>query len=301
MLYSTLDEGRSSLRLSFDVAKEGLVARIAGSGFVGTMVPPLNRARASVGVIFVAIVGFLLGTTVLSHYVKGWRGYPTEASLAKRSLSEHSANTPPAAWPELFNHVMHFSVDAAIVCLGAVLAVAFIGYARSWSRLTGSRRVVPFVLLLAAGGLFVVREIAYHSDWVLGNHGLWWGIQALAHGRFALWPEVAFPLCMLASVVLFAVGGFMLFRRAELEAPLCRWIGGLAIGAAVFLGVALLSTVLWAVTLSVQSPGFLNRSSQGVLGAPLLPVFAVTIAAMAGTCWIVVAATARCLHTTREL
>ena len=73
MLYSTLSAGKGGVRLSLDVAKEGVIARVIGSGIVGTMAPPLKRARASVAEIFVGIVAFLGAATVLSHYVERWR------------------------------------------------------------------------------------------------------------------------------------------------------------------------------------------------------------------------------------
>jgi uncharacterized membrane protein YeaQ/YmgE (transglycosylase-associated protein family) len=90
MLYSTLNAGKGGVRLSLDVAKEGLIARVIGSGVVGTMAPPLKRARASVAEIFVGIVGFLVAATVLSHYVERWREFPTSTAVnrALRSIGQ---------------------------------------------------------------------------------------------------------------------------------------------------------------------------------------------------------------------
>ena len=338
MLYSTLADGKGGLRLSFNVAREGVVARLIGTGIVGTLAPPLKRARISVAEIFVGIVAFLVGTTVLSHYVERWRGYPTNAALERvsrssqgliraetrllhqdRSLSMakqlaaikpfnlemknrlQSAYAHQASGaPVFFDRVAHFSVDIAIACLGAILVIAIFSCVKTLKNRNITRLVLPISLLLAAGALFILREIAYNSDWVLGNFGFWSEMQAIMHGDFEVWPSVVFPLCTATAVLLLAFGGTILLRRAALDTGLCRWVGRIAVGAAIFLGCALVSTLAWAATLSVQAPGFLTWDRQGVLGISLLPVFVVAILAMTGACSLVIAASARCLDIVRN-
>lgn len=91
-----------------------------------------------------------------------------------------------------------------------------------------------------------------------------------------------------------------MLKRAELGTRLCGWVGRLALGAAVFSGVALACTLVWAATLSVQAPGFLTWSNQGVLGISLLPVFVIAILAMTGACFVMATASTRCLRIVRE-
>jgi hypothetical protein len=326
-LYSSLADGKGGVRLSFDVAKEGLVARLNSAGFIGTMAQPLTRARASVAAIFVGIVGFLVGTTLLSHYVERWRAYPTTAALEKVNresirLSREAKYLSPSAAkhlnqvmnnrvesafadrasgaPVIFNRIVHISVDVTIACLVGIFVVAVVGCLKTYKTRSRSRLILPAALFLAAGGLFVVREIAYHSDWVIGSFGFWSELWQIMHGQFRLWPAVVFPLCTLIAIFLLVLGGAILLRRAELGARLCAWVGRLARGAAVFSGVALASTLIWAATLSVQAPGFLTWTSQGVLGISLLPVFVLAVLAMTGACFVMVTASTRCLRIVRQ-
>ena len=87
MLYSTFNAGEGGARLSLDVVKEGLIARMVGSGVVGTLAPSLKRARASLAEVFVGIVGFLVAAMVLSHYVVRWRAFPTSTALDRTQRS----------------------------------------------------------------------------------------------------------------------------------------------------------------------------------------------------------------------
>ena len=48
VLASSLSDGKGGLRLSFNVVREGMAARLEEAGFVGRLAPPLQRARASV-------------------------------------------------------------------------------------------------------------------------------------------------------------------------------------------------------------------------------------------------------------
>lgn len=326
-LYSSLADGKGGFRLSVDVAKEGVVARLSSAGVVGTMAQPLKRARVSVGAIFVGIVGFLVGTTLLSHYVERWRAYPTSAALKKVNQESvrlsHQARYLSAAQqkadnrimnnrlesafahrasgaPVVFNRIAHISVDVTIACLVAIFVVAVVGCVKTFKAGSRSRRILPAGMFLAAGGLFIVREIAYHSDWVIGSFGFWSELWQIMHGHFGLWPAVVFPLFTLIAIVLLAVAGAILLRRGQLGARLCGWVGQLALGAALFSGVALVSTLAWAATLSAQAPGFLTWSSQGVLGISLLPVFVIAVFAMTGACFVIVTASTRCLRTVRE-
>ncbi len=333
MLYSTLSAGKGGVRLSLDVAKEGVIARVMGSGIVGTMAPPLKRARASVAEIFVGIVAFLGAATVLSHYVERWREFPTSAAVERtlrfigpewrsvqrtiqgRSLSpaqryaaqrpyrlevqeqmHHAYSHTASGAPVVFDQIVQVSLDAAVVGLAALVVVGFIGGVRSLPRERRTRLILPGVVLGVAGGLLILREIASRSNWV--PYGFWLDIQAVFHGRIWAWrTSVAYSLSPLFAIMFLAIGGAMLLSRSELGVHMCRWVGRLAIGTGAFLGVALVCTLAWAMTLSSQAPGYLFWSHQGLFGNSLVSVFVVTVLVMAGASGLVIAGCTRCLRT----
>jgi hypothetical protein len=76
VLVSSLSDGKGGVRFSFDVAREGVTARLEEGGFIGKVAPPRVRARASVMTIIVAVVGFLAGAAVLGYYANGWQRTP---------------------------------------------------------------------------------------------------------------------------------------------------------------------------------------------------------------------------------
>jgi hypothetical protein len=76
VLVSSLSDGKGGVRLSFDVAREGVAARLEEGGFIGKVAPQRVRARASLMTIIVAVVGFLASAAVLGYYAKGWQRTP---------------------------------------------------------------------------------------------------------------------------------------------------------------------------------------------------------------------------------
>jgi hypothetical protein len=95
VLASSLSGGKGSLRLSLDVAREGVASRLESAGYVGRSAPVLERARASVITFFAAILGFLASTAVLAYYAKGWQRTPVlesvhnAATVFSRSKASH--------------------------------------------------------------------------------------------------------------------------------------------------------------------------------------------------------------------
>jgi hypothetical protein len=80
-----MSDGKGGLRLSLDVAREGLTARLESAGFVGRSAPALERARASVVTIVMAFFGFFASAAVLAYYAKGWQRTPVLESVEKAS------------------------------------------------------------------------------------------------------------------------------------------------------------------------------------------------------------------------
>jgi hypothetical protein len=83
VLSSSLSDGNGNFRMSFNVAREGMVARMTSFGFVGNSASPLERARGSVMTIFLSILGFLSSAAVLAFYDKGWQRAPALESMNK--------------------------------------------------------------------------------------------------------------------------------------------------------------------------------------------------------------------------
>ena len=83
VLASSMSDGRGNLRLSFNVAREGVVARLEEAGVIGRLAPPLQRARASVVAILLATLTFLASAAVLIRYAKGWQRTPAIETLAQ--------------------------------------------------------------------------------------------------------------------------------------------------------------------------------------------------------------------------
>lgn len=332
MLYSTFNAGEGGARLSLDVVKEGLIARVVGSGVVGTFAPPLKRARASVAEVFVAIVGFLVAAMVLSHYVERWRAFPTSTALERTQRSvgpvlrsaqaairgpsispaqRYAAERPylleaQRLWnhaylheasgaPVAFDQITHISLDAAATCLGIILVVGLVAGITTLARRRRTRLFLPVILLAAAGGLLLLREIAFGSSH--SPYGFSFEIRAVLRGSPWAWSSVVHSLLPLLAVVFISLGGALLLSRAELGIRACRWMGRLAVGTGVLLVVALFCTLGWATTLSSQAPGYLFWSHQGIFGASLLSVFVVAVFIMAGATGLVVGGSMRCLRT----
>jgi hypothetical protein len=367
VLCSSLSDGKGGLRLSLDVVREGLVARLEGAGFLGRWAPPLERARASVVTFVLAVVGFLTSTAVLAYYATGWQRVPALESLDKanqafqRSNALHvyqrtlasqrfqelqraaqasnNGNSPawkswekaqtqasttlnrtsaghsfqeatrqlhsPSGAAVVFNRITHVATDAVIVCLGLILVMAVAAGIRAMRRGLGTRLRLPMTLLLLSGVLFALGEIAYRADqrFAFGERPerVWTTLSWIVHGNVRFWPEVVFPACTAASVVLVLIGGVKLVRRVDFGPRAYRLMGSIAIVAAGALGIVLASTLSWATTVCVQAPGFLTSKDQGVLGTSLLPVFILAVVVMVGAGWLAVASSSRCLRSIRTV
>jgi hypothetical protein len=337
MLHSSFEDGKGGFRLSLDVAREGSVARLTGAGFIGTLAPRLDRARASLALVFVGIMGFIAGLAVLTHYIAGWRSYPTVVAIKKaqveagNAISAHAhqlhgihrlrgAKAAAAAaalgrtlnhdYQEAFTHrasgaplvldrIGHDLVNAAVTCLGALLIMALVASSAKWKTLDRRRLILPCSLILAAGGLLLLRSFAFHEN-LIGPVGLWGGLQAMAHGNYWLWRVAVHESLGIAGFLFFTMGGAILLRRAELDQNMCRMAGRVAKAAVAALGVALLLMVAWAITLDAQAPGFLTWHNEGALGASLLPIFLVVIAVMTATCSLIFASSTRCMRALHE-
>lgn len=366
VLSSALRDGKGSLRLSIDVAREGIVARRENLGWVGKSAPPLERARASVMTIFLSMLGFLASAAALAFYEKGWQRAPALERINRANqifvhskanhlfdqlmtsptahrlqlATQHSRSGYSKAWkayesfearalnalhgspagrdfqnavnhahfasgvPVILNDVAHGAILLAIVLMVSALTYAVVIAARLRLRADRKRLVVPLVLLNASAIVFVICIISYQAfqNIPLGQPGSdWQMVRWMASGDFRFWPVVIFPLCVVVSIVLAAVGGVKLMRRVDFPTQVIRRQVSLAVLSAGCLGVALISTLSWVVALSDQAPNFLTAKDGGVFGTSFLTVFLVAIVVMIGTAWLVVTRSARCLRSIRTI
>ncbi len=320
--------------MSLNVAREGVIARVLGSGLVGATAPPLKRARASIAEVFVGIVGCLAAAMLFSRYASDWRSYPISPAYrrvfasvlpamhsaeraaggnaltgaerravdqpywaeAQRQLSGGSHRAVGA--PVVFNQIEHLALYAAVIGLTAILVVALRG---GWTNLARGRRrglLLPGALLVMATGLFVVGQIATRSAWT--PYGFSDDLRAILRGQTWEWPSVAYTLCPTVAVVLLCFGGAILLSRANLGVRACRWVGRLSIGVATCLGIALLCDVAWSLALSAQAPGYLFWRHMGAFGDKLFPLYLATVVMMAAGTALVIAGCTRCLRASSE-
>jgi hypothetical protein len=362
VLSSSMSDGKGGLRLSGNVVREGIMARLELAGFVGRLAPPLERARASVVTVFVAVVGFLAGAAGIAYYATGWQetlaadqitaadrtflrspaahAYrqtllsPAFESLKRASYSQPANvqawralegararatnaldNTaayralqqafrhprPASAVPVALGRVTQLTTDAVIACLGLMLVVATVAWARDLRRGSSRGLLIPMGLVVAAGAVFVLGEIAYRA---FGRHapgGLFAVRWIIVRRDLQLWPQAVFPLATVASVVLLAIGGVKLVRRIRFSPGLCRVMTALAVAAGLLIGVSVMATLSWAVILGLQAPGFLTTDGRGIFGSPLLPTVTAAIVVMAGSGWMVVNGSDRSLRIVRSL
>jgi hypothetical protein len=366
VLASSMSDGKGSFRLSWNVAREGMAARLEEAGFLGRTAPPLQRARASIVASFLAISAFLASAAALIRYAKGWQRSPAVERLtqAAQSLFRSGAhrtyvrtlNSPSfhqlqlaaartlnpnsPAWkaldkaraqatsalnrsqagrtyqdalhfrpasgaPVIFNEVAQIALLATLACSGTALLVMSVAGVRAVRGGSTARLRLPLTLVLGSAALLVIGGISFEADHKIppGQPGselqvLKW---MLLDGQFRFWPVVVLPVCVVGSIVLATVGGVQLIGRVDMGPRSYRIQGYLAKATAGCLGIALVSTMLWVITLTVQVPSFLTAKDQGILGTALLPVFLVAVAVMAVAMWIVASGSARCLRSVRRL
>src|ERR1039458_3546110 len=204
--------------------------------------------------------------------------------------------------PVVLNDVRHGATIAAITLLVSALTYVVVAATRLRWRVDRKRLLVPLVFLSASAAVFVIGIIAYQAfqNIPLGQPGSeWMTVKWMLAGNFRFWPVVIFPLCVVVTVVLAAVGGVKLMRRVDFPPRVFRRQGSLAVVSAGCLGVVLISTLSWVAALSEQAPDFLTAKDGGVSGTPFLPVFLVAIVVMIGASWLVVTRSARCLRSIR--
>lgn len=165
-LRNSFADGKSGMRMTLDVMKNGLGARLSCAGLIGDLAPPARRQRASLATILGCIAVFWAGASLLAHYVADWRTFPYVGALQRtapafeRRYRQYAAryyriqhlprSARPAALAKLqaletrdyrlyyprehdasgasvwFDRIAHVTINASLVALGIILLIALL-------------------------------------------------------------------------------------------------------------------------------------------------------------------------------
>ena len=262
LLIADIAERPASVLRTLDVARAGLLARLAVAGLAELHVEPLadpgRRLRVSLGTLGATLVLCLaLGTALCSQLAIAWQ------------WTAPAAPVPPTRQAALVMSVALLAFAALVV-----LAVAPVGYAiaRNFSR----RLLVPPLVLVAAVTVLVFGGHHFIYQWPgTGGHGgllpaglqaftwslTFWFSSAWAHwswlsgfGGWTLAWMAASPLALAAATA----AAMTLVRRVELSPRLLAYETRLAALACAIMGVFLVGCGYWI---------YVGRAAFGVLDA----------------------------------
>lgn len=249
LLIADLAEQPRSWRRTADVARSGVLARLAGAGLASHPLDPALASRASLATLACSTAAFLtFGAAMWAQLTIGWQW------------------APPAARPTAVAMIV-MSGAMLLAAVLAVLAVLPVGWAALRACAAGRARGLPRPALLIAVGatVLVVGGRHFGNGWP-GTGGHWWPHQGLVPGGVAAfgwactlsvtsyWAHPAalasFPAAELAWMVVspvamlcLVIGTAQLLRRAELPPRILRyeaWVGSAAVvSMAAFLSGAL--------------------------------------------------------------
>jgi len=254
LLIAEFAEQPRSWRRGADVARGGLLARLASAGLISARLPgdpvdPAAGRRASLAALSCAAAIFLtVGATMWAQLTVGWEWAPPATPGGSVAMVVMSAAM-------LLLAVLAF-LAAAPVAIAA---------ARAMARGEAPRLRRP-ALLLAGGALVLVLGGRHFGNAWPGTGGRWWPHQGLVPGGIAAFSwactlsvtsywahptvlasfppaELAWMAVSPAAMLCVVTGTAQLVRRVELSPGVLRheaWVGRAAIGGmAAFLGGAL--------------------------------------------------------------
>jgi hypothetical protein len=278
LLISDIAERPGSWARTADVARGGIVARLASAGLCGCGPDASGQARASLVSLACCVTVFLVfGAALWSQLIIGWQ------------WSEPDTVATIAATVVMSAAMLAFGVLALAAALPvAWRAVSRIGRGQSCG-LTG-----PSVLFLAGTAIMVVGGRHFGNGWP-GTGGHRWAAQGLVPGGVAAfswastlsvssyWAHPAalagFPSAELTWMVLSplavasAVGGAAaLIRRTELPPRVLRFEARLGTAACATMAVFLAGCCLWIVGRDTGPEQLFHAGTIDVAGAAAMAV-----------------------------
>jgi hypothetical protein len=252
LLVAELEEHPRSLRRTFDVARNGITARVAATGLAGQPLEAEVSGRRSLATLAAALSMFsVVAVALWAQLTIGWQWAP-----------------PATGATSLAMVVMSVGIAAVVaLCLLAIAPVAWLALrslATRWRRLLG-----PSVLVI--GGLVVLVLGTHHfaNGWP-GTRGHPWADQGIVPGGVAasawastlfvtsywLHPaalsrfpggEVAWMLVSPVATVALILGATRIVRRVDLSPRVIAYERRLGLMAAVTTAIFLTGAALWVV------------------------------------------------------
>ena len=281
LLIADLAERPRSWRRTADVARSGLLARLAGAGLAAHPLDAVLAARASVATLACSCAAFLTVAAALwAQLTVGWQWAPP----ATRATS-----------------VAMVVMSAAMLVLAvlAVLAAAPVGWLAIRAGLAGRFRPLRRpALLIAAGALVLVMGGHHFGNGWPGTGGHWWPHQGLVPGGVAAfgwactlsvtsyWAHPAalasFPAAELAWMALspaamacLVTGAAQLLRRLALPPRLLRYEAWVGSAAGLSMSAFLSGALTWVI---VGGSGPRGLFHAGVIDGAGLVVMALALA-----------------------
>ena len=229
LLISDISERPRSRVRTLDIARGGVVARLAGAGLTGFPAPGTGNVRASLSTLACCVSVFLIvGGALWSQLTIGWQWSRTPGAPAALATVVTSA--------------------AMLALLGlAVLAAlpVIVTVAVKAARRAGSGLRAPTAVLLAAATLLFAGGRHFGNGWpgTGGHHGL-------VPGGLAAFPaaELAWMAVSPVALAAMAIAAATLVRRAELPPRLLAFETRLGTVTCAVMAVFLAGCGCWVAT-----------------------------------------------------
>ena len=285
LLLADLSEQPRSWRRSADVARSGLLARLAGAGLTSHPPEPTDpalAARASLATLACALAAFLtFATAMWAQLTIGWQW------------------APPAARPTTVAMVV---MSAAMLALAVLAVTAAIPV--GWTALVaahrgrGRRLRAPALLIASGAAVLVVGGRHFGNGWP-GTGGHWWPHQGLIPSGVAAfgwactlsvtsyWAHPAalasFPAAELAWMVLspaaiccLVIGTARLVRRLELSTRVLRYEAWVASAAALGMAAFVSGALCWVTEGGPGPQGLFHTGAIDAAGLAVMVIALVT-------------------------
>jgi hypothetical protein len=290
LLIAGFAEQPRSARRSIDVARGGLVARLAATGLSGHRLEPAEQARAALATAACSMAAFLaFGIAMWAQLTIGWEWSSPPGAATRFGMVAMSAAT----------------ALLAVLGLAAALPLAWIAV-RSVACQRGGRLRVPALLALTGALVLAVGSHHFQNGWP-GTGAAPWAQQGLVPGGVAAfswaatlsfssyWAHpaalAAFPAAEIAwmavsplALAALAAGIAGILRRLDLSPRLLRYETWLASAAGVGMAVFVVGGGCWVLAGSA-TPGLFHAGAIDIACLAVM-MLALSVARLAtGRAW----------------
>jgi hypothetical protein len=290
LLLADIAERPRSWRRACDVARSGLLARLAGLGLTSHALNPADQIRASLAMLGCAVAAFLVfGVAMLAQLAIGWQW-----------ASPHAAATTSGT--------LLMAVGAGGIALLALLGGAPLVWcaAAGLMRQRSGKIGWPAGLVVAGGGALWIGAhhfqnawpgtggTAAHRDLVPGGAAAfgwastlsvssYWAHPAALH-RFPV-PELAWMLASPIALLCLAGGAAAILRRLRMSPRMIAYQARLAVAAPVILCCFFAGAACWVFGAGSASAGLFHAGAVDVTGlAVMTAALVIAVRAAASAC-----------------